>query len=146
MGTLDDLPAQILRQLVIDLGHGTDPDDSGSWPVFATTEPNTPDNCITVYSTAGRDQGSIHVDPMLIENEGFQIKVRATTNSVGYTKADAIAKGFDAVALRTVILNGNTYVMWGIIRGSILDVGKSVPESRRSIFTINGTLTVEQRS
>jgi hypothetical protein len=53
-GSLDHFPADIIRQLLIDLGVGLDV-TATDWPAFSQKEPDSPDNVITVFDTMGRE-------------------------------------------------------------------------------------------
>ena len=56
-GSLAHLPEDIVRYLLIDLSVGTLPSDVDDWPIYATQEPDKPDNVITVYGTEGNKHG-----------------------------------------------------------------------------------------
>ena len=103
-GLLAHSPAAIVRQLLIDLAIGS---EAASWPVYATSEPDEPDACLTVYDTAGRLQGRTHPDGEVQGLDGVMIRVRAADAESGWAKANAVAIALDedvydaAVALRT---------------------------------------------
>ena len=134
-------PAQILAQLLIDLGLGNAPTTGGnqpSWPVVADNEPKSPDNTITVTDTTsiifdGDSHGGRN------EFYGFQVKIRSGTHSIGWPKAKAIATAMDTFkAQETVVVNGTSYCVGQIIRASgPLRLGPEAGNSRRA-FTVNG--------
>ena len=146
--TLSHSPAQIVRQLLIDLSLGTLPSASGSWPVYATHEPNTPDDCVTVYDTAGTDDGRSMISGELWGHDGFQVRVRGKDHDTGWLKADAIQAGLaESVYDRTVRVSSSAYLVHAITRiGDVLTLGTEAPTSKRSLFTINATLSVKQLS
>lgn len=88
MSGLSHPPSQIIRQLLIDLGQGSD--HSTSWPVYSHQGTDSPDAQISVVDTAGivgkrfQQSGAVH------ELRGIQIFVRAEYEQKAYMKADAI--------------------------------------------------------
>jgi len=145
-GSLDHSPDQILRELLINLGGGTDPDDSGSWPIYAVREPETPDNVITITGTTGYLKARV-MSGYVYEHPGAQIRIRAYDQSAAYVKANALAVLIDAIALKTVTLDSSTYVVFNVKRtGPILNVGKEVPQSKRHVYTINVVVNLRQTS
>lgn len=144
-GPLVHSPAAILRQLLIDLTQGTTPSDNDSWPMHYSSEPDTPDNAITVYDTAGTPDGRTMIDGRVHEHSGAQVRVRAQSESVGFTKAQAIATAMaEDVSYAGVIVESTSYKVDAISRISgPLSLGKE-PGSKRNIFTINVTMAVKQ--
>lgn len=87
-GSLSHAVSQTIRQLLIDLGHGAD--GGTTWPVFWEQAPNKPDSLISVYDSAGRDQGRFMVGGEIQETHGVQIVVRSAVAQLAKAKADAI--------------------------------------------------------
>lgn len=144
-GTLIHSPADVVRRLLIDLGLGTN--GGASWPVFTDAEPNVPDNCITVRDTQGRDGGRDMVTAERAEHHGIQIRVRAGTQSAGYTKARAIAVALDSSVYQEMVVvaagAGGAYKVHAITRTTdVIALGKEVPTAKRSLFTINALISV----
>lgn len=144
-GSLTHSPAEIIRQLLVDLALGT---DDGTWPVKFATEPNSPDNVITVYNTAGRSDGRVQNGGERQEHHGFQVRIRSTSEAVGYTRARLIAVALDeSVLLTTVTVSSSTYLIQSISRtGDILSLGKNHPETNLNLFTINALASLRQTS
>jgi len=147
-GSLTHSPADVIRQLLIDLGLGTTPTDEGSWPIFVSNEPDAPDNAIAITDTAGKLDGRIQNDGELGIHHGFQVRIRAATRAAGYAKANALAVGMDElVAYDTVTVSSTTYIVHAITRtGDILFLGKEVDASKRFLFTINAVTALRQTS
>lgn len=145
-GSLTHSPADVVRQLLIDLGHGTIPSGGGSWPVFVSQEPNSPDSVITVYDTTERQDGRTMVDGERQEHEGIQVRIRDPDHAGGYTKAHAIAIALDTFASPTsVTIGSSVYQLWAATRVSgPIALGKETPNSKRNLFTINATVTLRQ--
>ena len=145
-GSLANSPAEIVQQLLVDLSLGTLPSVGGSWPIYQGREPSTPDKVITVYGTSGKLQGRLHPTGDQQIQHGFQVRVRATTHSVGQAKANAIAVALDQDVLRDIVTIGsNVYVVYAVTRTSdVIPLGKESPTSKRNLFTLNATVSLRQ--
>lgn len=145
-GSLTHSPADIIRNLLVNLGLGTTPSAAGSWPVYAEREPDAPDSVITVYNTAGRKDGRVQVGGEVQEHHGFQVRIRAANPVTGYTKAQAIAIALDETVYQdTVTISAATYLVHAVSRvGSVLALGKETPTSKRNLFTINAVAALRQ--
>lgn len=145
---------EILRQLLLDLGAGSDPGDEDTvstrvWPVHCKSEPDAPDNCITVYTTSGQDDGQSVHDGALWVHHGWQLRVRGRTYADGYQKINRIRNLLAAVywvnvSIPDVTGTGDTdyrvETLTGI--GTPLPLGKE-PATGRYVFTLNGMMTVD---
>lgn len=142
---MNHTPADVIRYLLISLDLGSLPTDLEDWPIFYGDEPNTPDNCITLYDTPGTDQGRSMIDGALFGFYGFQVRVRAATKSAGYLKALGIQTVMAQSVIReTVTIEGTGYFVHSISNiGDVLDLGKP-PQSSRVLFTINAVTSVRQ--
>lgn len=139
-------PGDITRWLLIGLGLGADPEESTVWPIFATSEPDAPDNCLTLYDTTGSDDGSSMIDGELYTHHGVQVRIRAATHSGGgYAKASAIRHALaELVHDETVHVGATTYLVQCYARiGEVLTLGKDAPNSKRSLFTLNATVSLK---
>jgi hypothetical protein len=141
-------PADIIRHLIIALGSGTLPSENGSWPVFSINEPDTPDNCITVYNTQGSNEGRIMFDGQFVDNPGIQVRVRGVSHAVSYAKAKTIEFKLDTEVYNdTIIIDSSTYLIQSIGRtGMLLPLGKDSPSSKRYVFTLNSIAQIRQIS
>lgn len=143
-GILTHSPAEIIRQLLIDLSLATASED---WPVnFGGEADPPPDNVITVYNSAGILQGSLQPSGEQQDRHGFQVRVRGGKESVGYTKARAIAVALDEdVKLTAVTVSSTVYIIYSISReGNVISLGKNHPDSNLNLFTINATVALRQ--
>ncbi len=146
-GPLQHSPADVIAQLIVDQGWGVEyVDDNTDWPVFASGEPDLPDACITVYDTTGVDQGRVQVTGERQESNGFQVRVRGKVHKVAFAKVREIAVGFDTdVYAATVNLDGVAYRVHSVKRsGDPLFIGKDAPRSKRSLFTLNGVVSLRE--
>lgn len=108
-GTLYHSPAEIITQLVIDLGIADGPEtDDGltGWTVFPIQMEEDPDDAIQVTDTSGYMHGRSHVTGIVGEHYGIQILVRGSEDiSAPYKKLKSIMSLFDEEVQReTVIL------------------------------------------
>jgi len=90
-GLLSHAVSQVIRQLLIDLGHGAD--GGTTWPVYADQTADKPDNLISVHNSAGRDQGRHMFGGEIQEVHGVQVDVRASVSQLARVKANQIKKG-----------------------------------------------------
>lgn len=149
-------PAEIVQALLIALSQGSVPPvgsvaTDSEWPIYATNEPNAPDNCITIYDTTNQHDGRSMVDGRNWTHYGFQVRVRAVDHPTGYVKAKAIEEalltqvGIPGIGgVRVTCLNGNIdYVVKACVKvHNPINLGKDTPRSKRSLFTINGLLVL----
>lgn len=154
-GSLTHSPADVIRNLIIDLGdgtaHGSGSTPVGDWPVYVGQEPNSPDSLITCYDTAGETQGKTQIDGQVQERYGVQIRVRDANFHDGQKKAREIAVALDPVTLTSVEVGedagtgGDTYLVMNVTRRSgPLSLGKNVTTSKLNLFTINVVVALQQ--
>jgi hypothetical protein len=144
---LDHSPSEILQKLLIQAGLATLPlvETTTTWPAYITNKPSRPDACIILTDTPPKMDGRIAFDGEVMQHEGIQIMVRATTHQLGWAKINAIAGAFDEdVYLETVHVDNTNYVVHAIKRANgPLPLGKE-PESTRLLFTLNVLATIYQ--
>lgn len=149
-GQLDHSPADVVRQLLIDLGLGTAISTAGAptgaWPVYHASAPPEPDRIITVRSTTGIDGGRSHPDGERLTHHGIQVAIRSVSESEGYIKANAIAIALDQSVRRvTVTVDGVNYLVYCFSKvGDVIPAGKETPTSKRSLFTINPMVSLRK--
>lgn len=144
-GSLTHSPSQVIRQLLVDLGHGTLPSAAGSWPIGVAEDADSPPSAIWVRGTESRLHGRRMSDGQYYERYGFQVLVRDTRYEDGQTKARAIAIAMDTnVRQAAVTISSSTYIVHVISRsGGVLDLGKERSTSRH-LFSINALAAIEQ--
>lgn len=143
-GLLSHSPQYIVRQLLVDLGMGFDPvGTSTSWRIYDTSEPDSPDDAITVYSTQGVDHGQIQISGYRVIDHGIQIRVRARDPEAGFVKANQIAVALDeTVRMNTTVLGETVYLIWAFNRTGDLNQLGRMPNRNCYLFTINATVTL----
>lgn len=136
-------PADVVSRVLIALGLGSDPANNEAWPVFVSAEPGDPDNCLTLFDTPWRGDGRSMIDGEAWHHHGFQVRVRSATHKEGFARASAIHEGLDQdVHDDIVTLDGTRYLVHAVSGTNILCLGKNVPHTKRSLFTINGLTTI----
>jgi hypothetical protein len=146
-------PANVLRWLLIDLGVGTDPDDEDDpqdrvWPVHNDSEPDNPDNCITVYQTEGQQDGQDPHSGSLWHHIGWQVRIRSKTREIGTRKANDILTAICGTYWRTITITSTVGTLSEDYRvetvtpsGLPLYIGQE-QGSNRHLHTINGFATI----
>lgn len=138
-------PADIAGQTLVDLSIGTNGGATprGLWPVYVTSEAAEPDNAIFVTDTSPQDDGRSMVSGERWEHFGIQVKIRATTAKVGYTKAKTIQKAMDeSIYGHLVNLDSSKYRVECFTKTRLLKLGKETPNSIRSLFTVNALVSI----
>ena len=150
--TLTHSPAQIIRELLVQLELGVLPSDGGSWPIYVSSIPDSPDNVITIIDTLGFSDGRIQTDGEAVEHPGFQVTVRAANHQTGWEKANDIRVVLSETVLHnTVSILDNVgtgesiYTVHAVSKiGGIIALGKELPTSKRNLFTINAVVALRQ--
>lgn len=146
---LDHSPADILRYALVALGVGTLPDDVDEWPIAVDTEPDEPESVITIKDTVGMNDGRVMFNGAQQLHPGVQVRIRAPKhNNGGWLKADSIRKAMnESVYQEEVTIDSKRYLLHCCSNVSqVIPLGKDVPRSKRSIFTINALVSVRALS
>lgn len=144
-GSLAHSPCEIIGQLLIDLAIGTD-SQSADWSVFVDSEPDLPDECITVYGGANILEGRVQPTGETQEQHGIQIRVRSAVHSTGWAIANSICHKLDTQVNQDIVTIGaSSYNVHSVDRTSgPFHIGKESPTSKREVFTINATCSLRQ--
>lgn len=143
---LVDSPADIVAQVLIQLSLGTDPSLNLAWPVYSTNQPSVPDDCLTVCDTAEVKDGRTMKDGESLVHFGFQVMVRSSDYS-GWAKAQAVRTALDSgVKDSHVTVGSSTYNVSCVAKTNLMSLGKDAPNSKRSLFTVNGTTAIQRTS
>lgn len=146
-GQLTHSPADVLRYLLVSLSGGTLPSDGSTWPIYVDSEPDSPDNCITIYNTAGRLQGRTQIDGIQQEFFGIQLRIRATDSPTAWTRASLLTSKLDSsINNNFVSISGTGYVVDSFSRTSEpVSLGRDESTTERELYVINGTVSLEQQ-
>lgn len=147
-GLLSHSPADIVRYILIGKTLATLPTDASAWPSYVSKEPDTPDNCITIFDTEDVLEGRFMTSGQKQQHEGFQIRIRSVNYSTGHSKCRSIVNTLDTDVLRyDLTIDSIPYRIQSITRLSgILHLGDESPSSKRQLFTINGSISVRKLS
>jgi hypothetical protein len=144
--------ADVLRALLVDLGHATDPDDGGDWPAYVAYEPTDPEEVITLKDTVGVLAGKLGPTGVVSEQHGVQIRLRARSHYRAHEKFKAIMDALDGLTATGVIVGDTvgtgdeTYVVYAVTRRSgpvAIGRGKS-PHTGLEVFTLNVITAIRQ--
>ncbi len=117
-----------IARLLENQGFGTFANTS-SWAISIGTEPDKPNNAITIYDTGGEAPDTDEAD---VNRMSFQVRVRSMDYVTAYAKLAAIRAYL--ISRGTKQINTTRYV--GIyITSDILSIGKD--ESNRQLLTCN---------
>lgn len=142
---ITESPARIVRQLLVDLGQCILPEAKSTeyWQASVNVEPVAPDNVVTVYNTGAIEDSGINFDGTRVEHPTLQVRLRSTTDLVGYPKARAICVALDGVYRKVVTVNSVGYAVQRIKRTTdVIALGYDEPTSKRFVYTFNLSFTV----
>jgi len=148
---LDQSPAYVLRQLMVDLILGSHPDEGTpvlDWNIYVSQSPGTGDNVITVFDTTGIIDNRVQTNGEVDEHYGIMIQVRAEGHTVGYAKANEIQNTLDVYLYREPVYldTGEIYEVHAVSRkGTINTLGKE-QGTDRNLFTLNYLVALKQLS
>lgn len=106
-GELYHSQAYIIRQLMIDRGLVTHPDDEEEWPCNFNSLPEEPDNALVITDTEGRAQGRVFTG-YLTEKHGIQIRSRSADVVSGFVKLTRILNSLSRVNNEEVVIMEDT--------------------------------------
>lgn len=140
--TLTHQPSQIVRQLLIDLGLGT---NGGTWPVYYGKTPDLPDSLLVVNDIEPQLDGQLMPSGAVVQHRGIQIMVRAALDADAWLRADALITDLAGVLRRVIVVSGTNYMLQKLanIRGPIR-LGMEREATHRHLYTINMLAAVKQ--
>jgi len=151
-GVLYHSPAEIIAQLMIDLGlaNGNEEDEAlTGWVVFPLHLPETPDQAIQVQDTAGRLHNRTQVTGETGEHYGIQVLARSPQDPVtAYRKIKQLLEYFDTEICREEVTvydeaasTNRTYMVHALTRTSV-----AIPsgnDGRRYFYAGNALASIE---
>ena len=142
---LDYSPADVLRWLLVSLSAGTDPADDAAWPAYVSNEPDSPDNLLVMYDTAGIPVGFVQSTGEMMEYRGVSVQVRGTSHAVAWAKVDAVRRLLDESVHNAIVTIGSTqYAVHSVVRKSgPIALGRE-PSTSRYLFTLNVVVSLRQ--
>lgn len=147
--TLNHNPAIIFRQLLVDLGVGSDPPSSGSpslntWYLHANKNVNEPDQILVVHHTPDIKSGRVMNTGKVDLQYGIQVYGRHKSNATLSAKMESLVTVLDeTIYQNTVTVDSTQYLVHAFSnRGPILDIGEEEGKTKRNQMTVNGTITI----
>jgi len=140
-------PSKVFQSYLIDEGIFIAPGDSGSWPAFISSTPESPDQCGTIYDTAGTLDGIIQKTGEQIEHFGLQVRIRSSPNAyeAGWNKAREIYDQAGQVRQVAVTVDGADYVIRALTpTTTVTPLGVEEGTKRRELFTVNFIATISE--
>lgn len=148
-GDFDHSPAEIIRQLLVDLELGILPSswngvDKTSWIMSCNESPPNPDRVITTIDTEGEDTGFFQWNGDAQGFCGIQLQVRSDTFQQGFRKSNTVyqtlSKGVYDV---TVTIEDAQYRVHSVTPATdIIPLGNESPTSKRQLFTLNWVASI----
>jgi len=140
-------PAEVLQQLLQDIGAADDPEgDDPSWPVYSTSRPDAPDQLIAVVDTAAQDDGKL-MSGEYTQHWGVQLCVRSNGHNAGLVKAESVRRQLNEDVYQAVVnLDDATYFVPAVLARPTLVLDTDSPNSKRCLFTINCLFVVDRRT
>lgn len=139
--------ADVIRYLMVAQGLGVLPSAGGSWPIYVGTEPETPDNCLTVYNTTPVKDGRYMVSGQVAQHYGVLVRVRGVNQQTIAAKAEEVkAVLTEQVQLATVDVGPSLYLVQSLSLASGPIYIGAEPEGERELATVNFLAPVKQLS
>ena len=133
---LRDSPAEILRQALIVNGIPI--------PIYVSSEPDLPDECLTIYDTAGLSEGRNMLDGETIQRYGVQLRIRARNYKEGWNIATIIKEILEKLHNQVLYVSTFEYELYHCAEISTIIPLPPVDKSSRRLFTINCLLVLRQ--
>lgn len=145
---LEHSPADIARAVLILDGLGTPPSSSLSWPIYATNEPDRPDNVITCFDTGEQLDGRRMIDGKALYHYAIMARIRSGDHTTGYVKSQNIRTYLaEVLRQREITVGSKTYLLHAASKiSSVRCLNKEAPHSALRLFTVNFLLSITQRS
>lgn len=138
-GKLSHRPSQMIQQLLINNGFGTDPSTNSSWPVFYAREPDRNDNQITVLDRAGITGPRLGLPSIRHVHRGLQILIRGLPEQTAYDKNEQVTEYLDQTLYDEILtIDSSSYRIYTVTRvGDTQPLGVEPELSKRFIFSTN---------
>ena len=136
---IPDSPAAILRTYFLDKRIVSDQPGTRNFPVYLSTEPEEPENCITIYDQGLLEDGRL-MEGELIEHPECSIRIRSKSYSEGWTQLNTIAKTIEDTVWKILSIKSRRYRIQSITLVNRQSIGRDAND--RSIFTGTVRMTI----
>lgn len=131
-------PAELLAESLYDLGVATRPGQPGDWPLYVSSMPNIPHECMTLYDTVGVARSRNLKTGEGLNSYGLQLRVRSRSYGAGWDKALSVHSVIETIQNGEVEIGGETVVIQSVSPTSPPShIGVEEGTTRRDIFTAN---------
>lgn len=135
------VPTIVVSNLLVANGYGVFKSLTSDWGIFISEQPDSPDQCITIYDSSGSNLGKGMSGDTLIR-PGIQIRIRSKTYPDGIRKIGVINSYLDNIS-RSPIYSGPSVI--GYVQNitrlqDFLPLGRD--QVRRFMFSCNYILTI----
>lgn len=142
--------ADVLASYLFTTGIVTIPSQNKPWPLYLNSMPEKPDEAITVFDTAGLEDGKVMKTGTTLFHPGYQFRLRVINNSRAVAKGLEIETYLDSILREEVVIPTRpdvptkTYLLQAIRRTSnVIPIGAEEGGSRL-IYTLNGLITYSE--
>lgn len=136
--------ANIIRAMLIIEGKAFEAGKNIDWSIFVSSEPDEPDNCLTIYNNRGTLQGRIHETGETVQHYGFQTKIRGKTDAVASAKGRQLMGVYDGILRYLITVDGQALRIQSItIRSPLLPMGQE-SKNRRQLYVFNAIATIDE--
>lgn len=136
-------PANIIRQFLIEEGIGQS-HSKKDWVVYTASEPDDPDNAITIYNTRGTLDGRIHETGEVVQHYGFQTKIRGKDDETASAKGREIYTAYNQLLRRLITVNSVAIRLQAItLKSPLMPMGQQV-KGRRILYVVNAIVTIDE--
>ena len=143
---LNSPSAVIAEYITATIQSFTDPDAQGSWPLFISHLPDSPDEAAVIKDSPGILDGRLMDSGEVIQHFGLQIRLRSNDSEEGWKKIEALALELDGTAANTLVIkNETTYSIQNLSRSTpIIPLDREVDKKRRVQYLVNYLLSITE--
>jgi len=138
--------SEVIKDILVAAGQATFADTTADWPLFISTEPEDPDQVITLYDGDPLRGSSLKHDEAAWQQIQVQIRLRNRDYQAGYTKMADLLKTIAQKGLfrEDADESGENDIRWHSFRvvNGPLHIGKD--DNKRHLFTANVRASKEE--
>lgn len=135
-------PSAIIAAYLISEGLGTRQSDDDDWPMFISSMPDIAKDCSAVYDTSPLIEGKLMRGGVVVEHYGIMVKVKSDDYETGWSQITRMMTVLDELLNVEIELSENLYLLKGCTRRSGPQFIGQDTETRKSLFTMNYTITI----
>lgn len=144
-------PARVLADWLVGGGYATRPAAAGAWPLAVGEEPGDPDNCLTLYDTAGIQSPRVmrkpSDGPQQVIHHGVQLRIRSSGSQTGWDKGNVIVTALSELKreyVTTQAPESKDYMIVAVtLTSPLVQFGKQEKNARR-LHSANFLVTIQE--